>query len=759
MMAYTYQNNSTFQSGMPDHIEAEVDLKELVNSILGYKKSIIVVTFVITLFSIYFAYFSDNVYQADLSMEVQGGLVQQSSANDFLTNAMGVKSSLANTIELLKSRYMAQKTLEKIYIGNRYFIKEDYRKIELYKRSPFTVKAEAISQELIGREFTLQPIDEKKFRLKIEDIVVSEGKKNNYDHVHEYGSLISTPYFRFTVNKLGGLDKRDFFFTITPNNMMYTMIQSSLSIGLSDEKSTVLKLMYRDNIPERAQDILQAISETYAEQSVFYNSSSAERTLKFIDEQLKAINEALQNSASNLRDFKSSHILIDLGSKASTVSQTLSQYETQKYEIDLQENTLKHLLDYIKSNKELIGVDMGPVTGSSMAITTLMGKLQEAYTYRSSLSVDFTEKHPSMIKANEQIASLKSALKSTVESALRSIAQRKANVQQIINTQKATFETLPEEEKQLAQLNRSFLVNEKIYEYLLQKRAETSILESATESGVRVIDSALTGDAPIQPHRKVMVIIGLVVGLLIGLLQAFLRFLISNKIHTISDIENNTMIPIYSVLPLFKGKKSLYEEALRVLLTKFEFSSDRPKTIMVTSSVRGEGRTTTALEFAKVIAQSGKKVILLDMDMRSSNVNKKLEIQNQIGMSTLLSGKNTFEEVLQCTDYGVDVVVAGPLPTNPYELMMSQSLKNVLDELMKHYDYILLESPPVGVIADALVLMRICDLSLIVFKADYSKKTFIKNVNRFVDEHELKNVGIILNALELKKIRPWIKKK
>ncbi|WP_373013382.1 GumC family protein [Sulfuricurvum sp.] len=758
-MAYTYQNNSTSQGGMADHPEVEIDLKEIVYSVLKYKKSILAVTFLITIISAYFAYFQNNTYQAELTLEVQGDGVQESSNGDFLASAMGMKSSMGNTIVFLKSRYLAQKTLEKIQIGNRYFVKNRFRKQELYQDSPFIVKAEAIAKDLIGEEFRLQSVDQNRFRLSIEWIQSSTGKKVIYNHIHSYGTPLSTPYFRISVKKVVDLTNQEYFFSITPNEMMYSMIQSSLSAGLADDKASVLRLGYQDNVPQRAQDVLAAVAETFAEQNVIYNSSSAERTLKFIDEQLNGINKALQSSAANLRDFKSSHIMIDLGTKASAISNTMSQYETQKYEVELQESTLSNLLDYVKSNKELIGVDLGPVSGISAPISTLIGKLQEAYTYRSSISVDFTDKHPSMIKATEQIEALKKALSATIKSALRSLNERKSNIQKIIDSQKTDFESLPEQEKQLAQLNRSFLVNEKIYEYLLQKRAETSIIESSTASGVRIIDSSLVNPVPVQPHRTIIVLMGILGGLLLGIIQAFLRFVISNKVQTIGDIEQHTMIPLYCVLPLFKEKKSLYEDALRVLLTKFEFSTPRPKTITVSSSVRGEGRTTTALEFAKVVAQSGKKVVVLDMDMRSSSVNQKLAIENQIGMSTLLASKNTFDEVVRRTDNGIDVVVAGPLPTNPYELVMSERLQTLLNELKDRYDYILLESPPVGVVADALVLMRLSDLSLVVFKADYSKKVFIKNVNRFVDEHGLDNVGVILNGLELKKIRPWIKKK
>jgi capsular exopolysaccharide synthesis family protein len=415
-------------------------------------------------------------------------------------------------------------------------------------------------------------------------------------------------------------------------------------------------------------------------------------------------------------------------------------------------------LSYLQNNKEIAGIDVGSATASSSPILSLIEKIQAANSLYASLLADYTDKHPSVIKVAQQIVSLKASLRGTIESSLRGIEQRKATLNEIISKNKVSLEGLPEQEKQLSQLTRSFMVNEKVYEYLLQKRVETAIVESSTVSGVRVIDDALVGDAPIKPKRALMVLIGLILGLIFGVVQAFVRNYLANTIQTIGDIEKHTTLPLYAVLPYFTGRKSLYEDALRVLLTKLEFHSPKPQIITITSSVTSEGRSTTAIEFARVIASSSKKVVVLDLDMRGSKIHEKLNIPNTLGMSTLLNGKSTLEGVTQHVDTNLDIIAAGPAHANPYRLIMSNALVSVLDELKKHYDYIILESPPAGLVADALVLMRLSDLNLIVFKAKYSKKDFIKNTNRFVTEHQLDNVGLVLNGLELKKIRPWLRK-
>ncbi|MCI4407316.1 MAG: polysaccharide biosynthesis tyrosine autokinase [Sulfuricurvum sp.] len=766
----SYLNNHTKVS---DATEEEIDLKEVFRTLGRYKKSIAIIVFSVFLLSSLYAYFGTSIYQAQLTLQIQEKSGGQST-DDLMAKALGVESAnVDNEIAIFQSRFVAQKALEKLNIGTRYYVFNNLKKVELYKDSPFEVDTKALSPRLFDSEFQLTAVDENHFRLtinpskseKIAEFLKSmfgtipeDEKLVRFSQVFSYGMKITHPLFEMIISKKAPMGNEHYSFSVLPNEYMYAMLQSSLMVSAGSEKGTVLYLTYQDNVPQRAQDVLNALADAYTNQSIEVKSESAEKTLSFIDKQLEAINSALQNSASNLKDYKSSHIVVDLKDKATIAAQKMDQLETQLYELDMQQSVLKNLLSYLQNNKEIEGIDVGSATASSSPILSLIEKIQAANSLYASLLADYTDKHPSVIKVAQQIVSLKASLRGTIESSLRGIEQRKATLNDIISKNRMSLEGLPEQEKQLSQLTRSFMVNEKVYEYLLQKRVETAIVESSTVSGVRVIDNAVVDDQPIKPKRALIVLIGLILGLIIGVMQAFLRNYLANTIQSISDIEKHTNLPIYAVLPYFTGRKSLYEDALRVLLTKLEFQTSKPKIITITSSVQGEGRTTTAIEFARVISSSGKKVIVLDLDMRGSKMHEKLNLSNALGMSTLLSKKSTLEGVIQPIDSNLDIIAAGPAYSNTYALIISDRLAAVLEELKTQYDYIILESPPAGVVADALVLMRKSDLNLIVFKAKYSKKDFIKNINRFVEEHQLENVGIVLNALDLKNIRPWINK-
>lgn len=754
----------------------EIYFKDIFEILNRYKHSIIIVTLIITLLAGFYTYFTTSVYQASMTLQIQSPPSKQSQRgqNDFIATALDSENgNIDDEISILKSYYISQKALKKFNIGTRYYTIRNFKTVELYGDVPFVIKPISMIAPLIGQKFKLYPIDKNHFKLTTVPsfgvIVVSSirsflgnvprhEKPVYFSGTFAYGTLISNSLFRMSIDKVGDMSNKEYAFTITPNRYMFPLVQKSLSVSTESKQGSILQLTYEDNIPERAQKVLTAIANTYVEESVKAKKISAKKALAFIDKQLKGINKKLQHSASNLENFKSRNIVVNPKQEGIIAAQKLSNLKTQRNEIEIQESVLKNLLANIK--KGSTGFDMGSMRVMSAPILSLVEKIQTAEDKRASFKIDYTDNYSLVIKINKQIAKLKNDLKKTVKNTIQSIQQRKKTLNKIITRQNAALESIPNKEMKLSRLSNSFSINQKIYEYLLKKRAETAIVESSTVSAVRVIDKALVGDKPVEPRRLLLVFLGLMLGLIIGVVQAFFRNSLANMIQTIGDLEKKTTLPLYSVLPLYGRRKSLYQDALRVFLTKLEFSpfKQKPKVITFTASVRGEGRTSTAVELANVMGKSGKKVIILDVDMRGSNLYKRLGIDNSTGMSTLLAGEDTPQDVIKQVSSNADVIISGPVPDNSYDLIMSHNFKILLKEMRSKYDYVIIISPPMGMVADALVLMQMSDLNLIVFKAGFSKKDFLENTNRFIEENQVKNVGMILNGLELKKIRPWFRK-
>lgn len=763
-----YSSNN--QNYIPKTPEEEMNLEEIVATLGRYKVSIAFITLIALFVAVVYAYFSTNMYRASLTMQIQPEPQNGATTGDMLADALGgEKVNIENEMIILTSNFVIQKAFENVPMGTRYYTTQNYKTRELYKDTPFTVDCEALSEQLISYKFQLHPVDSSHFRLTIEPSfmmkmmgLLSKEKLINFSKVYTYGSTIQHPMFIMTISKNKDIQNQNYFFTITPNEKIVKLVRSSLIVSAASDKGSLLKLTYDDNSPQRAEDMLNAIAHAYQEQNIMKKSASAQKTLSFIDKQLHAINQDLQNSASHLKDYKTAHtVTVDLKDKAAIAAQKLSELQKQRDELSMQEGVYQNLSNFLQDNNSVTGIDTGSIGLLGSPLLPLIQKLQEAGTLRATLMVDYTDKHPSVIKVNQQINSLRNNLKASIESNLRGLQQRISTLDKIIQNNNDILAEIPEEEKQLSKLMNGLVVNQKVYEYLLQKRAETTILESSTVSGNRIIDQALVDKIPVKPNQGLIIFIGVLLGLIAGVGQALIRNALAATIQSVADVEKRTALPIYAILPYFQTKKSLYQDALRVLLTRFEYSADqlKPKVITLTSSVWGEGRVTTAIEFGRVMAQSGKKVMIIDMDMRHPSIHQKFNFENEKGLGTFLNGKYEFTDVLHHAEQtNMDIVCSGYAESNPYDLIMSEKFSTLLQKLKETYDYILLVAPPAGLVADALVLMRLSDLNLIVFKAQYSKKDYVESIDRFVKEHQFNNIGIILNALELKKIRRWVRK-
>ncbi len=437
-------------------------------------------------------------------------------------------------------------------------------------------------------------------------------------------------------------------------------------------------------------------------------------------------------------------------------AEKLSDYESKLQELEIEQTVLSNLQQYIMNNDDISGITLGATGFADAGLIKMISELKEKTVERKMLLTEFTEMHPDVIKLSEVINSLRSSILFTIKSSLSVLQQRKQSLTKIIDSYKASLAQLPEQEQKLANLTRTAMVNEKIYSFLLEKRAETAILRSSTVSKTRVIDKAMLPEFPVKPKRSLIVIVGLILGLIVGIAYAFLREFIDNTVKSKEDIERLTHIPLYGVIPEVRGKKfgSVFLEAFRTLRTNLEFmrSDKRYQSIVVTSTVSGEGKTTVAANLAVILAKGGKKVVVVDLDMRRAKLSEYFELKNDKGISTLLSRKSMLDEVIQhSSKEGVDIIAAGPTPPNPSELIMSDYAKEIMDILRGRYDYIILDTPPVGLVTDAAILMHNADASLLVVKYGYTKKEFVKSLDRMVQDHQVEHVGIVLNGVDINK--------
>ncbi|MDQ7042788.1 MAG: polysaccharide biosynthesis tyrosine autokinase, partial [Sulfurimonas sp.] len=665
-----------------------------------------------------------------------------------------------NEIGILQSRYIASKALENLNIGTRYFTKKNFKMLELYQATPFIVRYASLSDKVIGLEFKLKPLSENSFQLKIDPTLkeVLYRKKNaiTYSQTHKYGKEIVTPWFTIKIQRIYELQNEEYSFKIIPNEEMVPFITNSLSVYPLSGQGTILELSFRDNVPARAADILNALTSAYLADELTHKQTRADKTLKFLDKQLEGLYKTLKASEKNLQVYKSTNQVVSLEDKASASVSKLAELKAKLYELNTRINIMENIRKYIKNNQDINAINLDSLDVSKSQ-NTIISQIQEQKILLRTLLVDYTELHPDVLKVMQNLESLKKSLQYSVEARLQSAQNEKRNLTKAIQEQTEELTILPEQQKNLASLTRNFVSNEKLYTFLLEKRAETAIIHSSTVSETRIIDSAYVPASHIEPKRMIIVIIGMLIGFIIGAVLAFLRNFLDDTIKTVDDVELHTGIPLYGVLPEKVDDKisQPYFEALRVLRTNLEFlpnNDGKAKVVTITSSVPIEGKTTVVSEVAKIMAMAEKKVIVLDLDMRRARIHEQYELQNTNGMSTFLANKDSFHDVLQHTHFeNLDVITAGPIPPNPSELLLTNRMKELIEDLSRGYDYIFLDTPPIGLVADAMTLMKVSDVNLFVVRANYSKKDFLKNINRFVEEQHLENSGILINMVKLDK--------
>ena len=748
----------------------EIDLKEVFKTIFRYKYSIIFITLLFMIGSAIFAYTKPNIYSASSTIELMENNKKSGDPADFMLQAFdGGAANVDNEIEVIKSRFLAQKAFSYLNLKTRYFTTKNYRTTELYKDSPFVVTSSFIDDLAYDKEFILTPIDKESFNLTIEPISpynirgllktagilpMEPADKIVYNKTHKYGEIINEEFFTLNVKKVHTLTNAKYSFSFMTNMGLYEFFKENISVSQISKKATILKLSFQDTSSLRAKEILNALHDAYVEQEISQKTKEANLTLTFIDRQLDSINVRLKQSETKLEDFKEKNQVVGLGEQAIKTTEQLSEYEAKLEEIQTELNILSNLNQYIKTNQDLTGLTIGSVNFADPALGTLVTRLQEEANNRSTLLVDFTELHPDVVKANQNISRLKRSIKAALSNNIRQLSQRKASFKGVIAKFNKSIASLPKQEIELSRLTRHFGIDEKIYSFLLEKKAETAILQSSTISSSRLLDSAIEMPKPIKPKRTLIVLVGIILGLIVGLTLAFLREFMNNTIKNSDEIEKLSSVPIYGVIPQKKNKKTakLIDEAYRAIRTNLQFlpNHDKSQIIAITSSVSGEGKTTISANLGKILGQANKKVVVLDLDLRKSNIHQEFGIPNNIGISNYLTDQNSLEEVTtHIKDTNVDVITTGTLPPNPSELILTDKMKEFINILKEKYDYVILDTPPVGLVTDALILMNYADIALLVARASYTRKEFIKNLDRLAKEHSQHTFGMILNGVEI----------
>jgi len=731
----------------------------------------------ILLLSIVIALFSGFLYlrytkpQYETSTIIQ---INQSNKTNELLKLQHINSNddLQHTVELLRSKEFIRRVLYKMNVNISYYRKGTFLAEELYKNSPFTVEIDTISPNYINVPFFVDSKDANNAILKFQDKEKEKSfilKLDKWQQLPMMKIKLHITNLNSFLSEKENLKSNDYFFTYSDDNTNLKKYIPNINIVINNAMAKTIKINFWSYNPAKSADFCNIMAEEFLKYDVEQKKSSTAQILTFIDKQSDLIYEKLNFLDRQIKRFEKENNLQKADNlQSNTVSNIylsrLQNIEEKILDYDYEINALKQINEQITKKPniniyELIGLLSG--VESENLLINILDDLKNLNNQRNNLLNNITPDNLTVRQLNKQINEQKKVVINLTNSIINRLKTERTALQQKAKSYKQKISQKNYNEIELTRLQRLYTINEEFYNKLLERKTEYMIYEAGYVSNNTILERAETPKFPFRPDRK-MTFIGLIIlSLIITIIYIIIKYLLYTEIISADDISAYTDIPIVGIIPkiktesevskliIEKNDNSIVSEAFRSFRTNLEFSfaNNKNTVISITSTISGEGKTFVAINLAAITALLGKRVILLDMDLRKPRLNQSFEISNSEGITTILIGKNTVEECIHHTDIEhFDLIPAGPIPPNPSELIERPEMDKIISFLKTKYDYIIIDTPPIGLVTDAYTSIKKADLLLYVMRSTYSKKTFINNINYLRYDKDFKNIDIILNS-------------
>jgi tyrosine-protein kinase Etk/Wzc len=749
----------------------EIDLSFVVKELKKHWKyfPITLVTLLVLAF-LYFKFFLPT-FESTASVVVEDSSSKDptKSIEDLLSgDILGSSTSVPTAIGVITSKTVLQGCIDELGLQISYLNTSSYPHLPLYKKEPFVVTFDTLHNSFYNIPFDLKIKDPQHFEISVEadDNFVHDF---SFTKTFAFGDEIKTKYFKIKLTRNTAIPDSllatDYEFIINSSVFQISNMQTILKAEAIDKDAEIISLTYTDVVPQRANDILNAIMKAFIDLDIKDKAEVASLTLKFIDQQLDTVNSNLSDVEQQLQAFKENHKTVNLSEEAKAVLDKISTVETDRVKNDIEAKSLDNLLGYISSNKDLTSMAPSSLGIPDPLLISLIEKYQEQQARRKSLSYGMKNDAPSLKIIDQQIADTKASL---IEN-IKSIQKNMLVTNESINHQIAGFGTyiqqVPGTERELISIQRKVEVNQNIYIFLLQKKAETGIAKATVVSDNKILDTASIDNYgyPIAPNKKLIIVAVFLLSLVLPTGIIFVKNVAKTTVSNREEISKLTSIPVLGVVGHLKHSdnlivnhkpKSAIAEAFRSIRTNLQFfgSNDKKKIILITSSVGGEGKSFFSINLASVLTMQSNRVVIVGLDLRKPKIYQDFDLSNQIGVSSYLIGKKSIDEILQKTKFeNLDVITAGPIPPNPAELISKKEIQTLLHELASRYDYVIVDTPPLGIVSDATILMNHSHINIYIIRENYSKHEFIRSLNDLYEEEKLKNICIVLNDSDFRR--------
>lgn len=636
-----------------------------------------------------------------------------------------------NQMIMLGSYDLTSRVVDSLpFLNVEYITQGRFKTRQLYRQTPILVEPKRVDPRAYGILYQVNFNSDGSMRIASTDESVDVNMT-----VH-YGEPISCSLFDITIwpTELM-INSGKIYFRFRSHESLVDEFMSRLQLSFVTEGSTVLALSMVSETPQRDCEYLDKLAQIYLLQNLEQKNEVAENSIRFINEQLESLQASLQVSEGAMTDFRQENKFVDVNSYAGQLMSLIANYDQQSMELRLRETYFDYLINYIHTNIES-GAVIAPTTmGVNEPI--LMGLVQQLNDLRIQRG-ELTEKNVYYAKYTKDIDNVKTAIEEVVTSMRASLEIEKDDLKKRYAEVEKSIKTLPQKELQMVAIERNYRIDDNYYTFFLQKRAEAEIQKASNTPDNSIMDKARTTAIMNAKAKSKTTSTYLIIGFLVPLILIVLSELLNNKIRSPKDVMKLKSFRLIGTLRHARSQnptlvraspRSSYAEMLRAIRTRIEFVLRRKEkmVICVTSTESGDGKTFLSTNLAALYAMTGKKTLLVDLDLRKPNIHTKLGLENGVGVSNYLIGDCTEEEVyVRNTPFGFDFVRAGTIPPNPGELVHSDKLAETIERARENYDYIIIDTSPIGLVPDAYAIIEKSDMCLFVIRCMQTNKSFCK---------------------------------
>ncbi len=749
----------------------DINVKEMFRTLNNYKWSILTITIISIIIASIYLYFQQPIYSSYTIVKVKTKDGVKSVNSNILNPVSGpVTANVKEDMALIQTFYINDQALKlgKVNYKVQYYEDRHNKSVEITKLVPIKVSnIEIFDKKFLGRKLTITQKNNG-YTLKINYSILERLKAKIFNYPLKYikqkepfpyNKQIITPYFKLKVIRLSNYKRAIDIKINDENRYIYeSIIKDNLKVTQLEDDISLIKISYKDNIQQRGLLYINSLTKSLIKESIKNKNEQNNKVLNFIIQELHKMKKKLSKSEENLEQYRIKNDVIQPSTQASTFITELANIDIKLSENRLKEKIVKNIDDLLQKSYNTDSISPLLMALDDKPTLKLIEVLQDSQLQKNELLSEYTYKHPVIKALQRKIDTAKVKITSNIKNLKKSIIDTNINLNKLKNSYENKIKRLPIKERRVVTIKRDYEVSSKMYNFLLQKRAENEMVRVATLSDYKIIDKAYSKLEPVSPNYKLVLIAFTILGLITGVIFAFIQNAISDRIIDKEDIEHETNLPIYGIVPFLKrdnGEIVVYNnlssyltESYRNLRTTLQLSlKNNKKVILITSTIRGEGTNILTANLGAIFGMANYKTVVIDLDIREPSLDKIFGVYNDVkaGLASYLLGQDPFDDIIyHSNEYdNVDIIPVGAISINPSELILSSYLPILIERLKKEYDYIIINSTPFGFIQDTKYIMKFSDINLVVFRADYSKKSDILNLNKIVKKENIKNIKVV----------------